>query len=145
MVFYGILAKLRHHLPSDILKTLYCSLFDIHIRYACQVWGQSNKDILVMVQRAQKKILRITNFKEEIHPSAPLYTKTKILNLTNTVTFNNCMLVFDHLNSSLPAMFDDLFKPFKEQHRHNTSGARRYVLNIPEMKNLFLLLQISPG
>ena len=35
-----ILAKLRHHLPSDILKTVY-SLFDTHLRYACQVWGQT--------------------------------------------------------------------------------------------------------
>ena len=47
------------------------------------------------------------------------------------------MLVFDHLNSSLPAIFDDLFKPFKEQHSHNTRGARRYILNIPKMKTSF--------
>ena len=37
----GILAKLRHHLPSDILKTVYYSLFDTHLRYACQVWRQA--------------------------------------------------------------------------------------------------------
>ena len=30
----GILAKLGHHLPSDILKTVYYSLFDTHLRYA---------------------------------------------------------------------------------------------------------------
>ena len=71
---YGILAKLRHHLPSNILKTVSYSLFDTHLRYACQVWGQSNSDILVMVQRAQNKALRIINFKEERHPSASLYT-----------------------------------------------------------------------
>ena len=47
------------------------------------------------------------------------------------------MLVFDHLNSSLPAIFDDLFKPFKEQHSHNARGARRYVLNIPKIKTSF--------
>ena len=47
------------------------------------------------------------------------------------------MLVFDHLNSNLPAIFDELFKPFKEQHSHNTRGARRYVLNIPKMKTSF--------
>ena len=133
----GIVAKLGHHLPSDILKTVYYSLFDTHLRYACQVWGQSNSDILVMVQRAQNKALRIINFKEERHPSAPLYTETKILNLTNIITLNNCMLVFDHLNSSLPAIFDDLFKPFKEQHSHNARGARRYVLNIPKIKTSF--------
>ena len=47
------------------------------------------------------------------------------------------MLVFDHLNSSLPAIFDDLFIPFKEQHSHNTRGARRYVLNVPKIKTSF--------
>ena len=47
------------------------------------------------------------------------------------------MLVFDHLNSSLPAIFDDLFMPFKEQHSQNTRGARGHVLNMPKMKNSF--------
>ena len=110
----GILAKLRHHLPSDILKTVYYSLFDTHLRYACQVWGQSNSDILVMVQRAQNKALRIINFKEGRHPNESLFTERKILViLINIITSNNCMLVFHHLNSSLPAIFDDLLK----QHR----------------------------
>ena len=132
----GIRAKLRYHLPFDILKAVYYSL-DTHLRYACQVWGQSNSDILVMVQRAQNKALRIINFKEERHPSAPLYTETKILNLTNIITLNNCMLVFDHLNSSLPAIFDGLLKPFKEQHSYITRGARRCVLSIPKMETSF--------
>ena len=47
------------------------------------------------------------------------------------------MLVFDHLNSSLPAIFDDLFRSFKEQHSRNTRGARRHILNIPKMKTSF--------
>ena len=37
----GILAKLRHHLPSDILKTVYYSLFDTHLSYSCQIWGKT--------------------------------------------------------------------------------------------------------
>ena len=139
----GILAKLRHHLPSDILKTVYILLSFWYISMLCMSGLGTNKsDILVMVQRAQNKALRIINFKEERHPSAPLYTETKILNLTNIITLNNCMLVSDHLNSSLPAIFDDLFKPFKEQHSHNTRKARRYVLNIPKMKTS-LWFQIS--
>ena len=38
------------------------------------------------------------------------------------------MLNFDHLNSSLPTIFD-FFNPFNE-HSHNTIGGRRYVLSI---------------
>ena len=34
-----ILAKLRHHLPSDILKTVYYFLFDTDLGYACQSLG----------------------------------------------------------------------------------------------------------
>ena len=89
-------------MPSDILTVIvYCSLFDTHLRYARQVLGQSNSGILVTVQRAQSKALRIINLKEEGHPSEPLFTETKILNLINIIILNNCMLIFDHLNSSL--------------------------------------------
>ena len=75
----GTLAKLRHHLPSDILKTVCYSLFDTHLRHACQVWGQSNHDILVMIQRAENKALRIINFKEETHPNEPLLLRQRDL------------------------------------------------------------------
>ena len=51
----GVLAKLRHHLPLDILKTVYYSLFDTHLHYACQVWGQSNSDILVWFKELKTK------------------------------------------------------------------------------------------
>ena len=37
----GILAKLRHNLPSDILKAVYYSVFDTHLCYACQLSGQA--------------------------------------------------------------------------------------------------------
>ena len=144
----GILAKLRHHLPFDILKTIYYSLFNTNLHYVCQVWKQSNSEILVLVQRTQKKALRIINFEEESHPSEPLLTETKILNLTNIITLNNYMLVFDHINSSLPAIFDDLFIPFKEQQSHNARGARGYVLNIPPffmVPDQFRLNQLRNG
>ena len=83
----------------------------MHVKFG----DKSNSDILVMVQRAQNKSLRIINFNEERHPSELLFTETKILSLTNIITLNNCMLVFDHLNSSLPAIFHKPFKCFKEQ------------------------------
>ena len=106
--------------------------------------GESNSDILVLVQRAQNKALKIINFKEERLPSEPLFTETKILNLTNIITLNNYMLVFDHLNSGPPAMFVDLLIPFNEEHSHNTMGARR-CFKYPKNENLFLWFQVSSG
>ena len=62
-------------MSSDILKTVYYSLFDTHLRCAGQVWGQDNSDILVMVQEAQNKALRIIhlNSKEEKHPCESIF------------------------------------------------------------------------
>ena len=59
----SILAKLRHHLRSDILKTVGILLFLIHIYIMHVRFGDkgSNSDILVTVQRAQNKALRIYN------------------------------------------------------------------------------------
>ena len=81
-----------------------------------------------MVQRAKNKSLRRINFKEERHPCDSLFNEAKKLDLPNMIALNHCMLVFDHLSSSLPAIFDHLFKHFKEQRSHNPRGARRYCL-----------------
>ena len=54
------------------------------------------------------------------------------------------MLVVNHLNSGLPAMFDDLLIPFKEQHSSNTMGAKR-CFKYPKNGNLFLWFEISSG
>ena len=40
------------------------------------------------------------------------------------------MFVFGRLNSSLPTIFDDLFKRFNEHYSHNTRGASKYVSNV---------------
>ena len=70
------------------------------------------------------------NFEVERDPCESLFTEAKILHLTNIITLNNCMLVFDHLNSDLPAIFHDLLKPCKNQNNQINRGARTYVLDI---------------
>ena len=42
----GILAKLRYYVTSELLKAINYSVFDSHMRYACQVWGQSKSRLL---------------------------------------------------------------------------------------------------
>ena len=90
--------------------------------------GTDNSDILAMIQRAQNNALRIINFQEERHQVHFYTLRQRYLNFI--IALNNCMLFFDHLNSSLSTIFDDLFKPFNEKHSHNTRGASRYVSNI---------------
>ena len=69
------LAKLRYYISADILKTIYYALFDSHMRYACQILGQSHGKTFDMIQSAQSKALRIINFKQSMEPSESLYQK----------------------------------------------------------------------
>ena len=127
----GVLASLRYYMSADILKINYCALVDSHMKYACQIWGQSHSKPFDMIQIAQNKALKIINFKQSIEPSEPLYQKLlKINKLKNNIVLNNCLFLFDKLTNNLPDVFDQFFQPFKEQHDHNTRGSQQYLLNI---------------
>ena len=124
----GILAKLRYYVSANTLKTIYYALSDSHMRYACQIWGQSHSKTFDMIQSAQNKALRIINFKQSMEPSEPLYQKLKINKLKNNIILNNCLFVFDKLSNNLPDVFDQFFQPFEEQHNHNTRGSSNIYL-----------------
>ena len=47
------------------------------MRYACQIWGQSNSKTFDMIQSAHNKALRIRSFKQSMEPAEPLYPKTQ--------------------------------------------------------------------
>ena len=37
----GLLSKIRHYVPKHLLRTLYYALFNSHLIYVCEIWGQS--------------------------------------------------------------------------------------------------------
>ena len=42
----GILAKIRHFVDGKTLKSLYFSLFNSHLSYCSQIWGQKDNNVL---------------------------------------------------------------------------------------------------
>ena len=62
----GILVKLRYDVISYLLKTIYCSVFDSYMRYACQVWGQSKNRLLTQIGISENKALRLLSFKDKV-------------------------------------------------------------------------------
>ena len=130
----GLLSKIRHYVTTDLLRMIYFTLFDSHMRYGCQIWGQNNNELLNSIQRAQNKAMRIINFKSFKDHSEPLYKQMKILKLKDLVTFNNCIFAYDQLSKNLPNVFTEYFKPTGRQHEHNTRGAKNLLLDIPNVK-----------
>ena len=60
----GLLVKIRHYTPKFSLKGIYCSIFNSHLIYGCQVWGQREieSQLLKTIGTLQDKAIRIINF-----------------------------------------------------------------------------------
>ena len=52
----GLLSKIRHYVPKHLLRTIYFSIFNSHLIYACEIWGQSqNSQQFKKLLKLQKK------------------------------------------------------------------------------------------
>ena len=128
----GILSKLRYNISADRLKTIYYALFDSHMRYACQIWGQSHSKTFDMIQSAQNKALRIINFKQSMEPSEPLYQKLKINKLKNNI-LNNCLFVFGKVTNIFQMYLISSFSPLKSSVT-TTPGGHNNIYSIFQNK-----------
>ena len=68
----GFPAKVRYHVDSKLLKTIYSAIFDSHFRYDYQLWGQIQIQTIECIEKTQNKALRIFNFKGSSEFSALL-------------------------------------------------------------------------
>ena len=53
----GILCKLKHFLPSYILKTIYCYSALPHLQYCTLIWANTYSSKLTKIRMLQKKLL----------------------------------------------------------------------------------------
>ena len=57
----GHLAKVRYYLSPKLLRTLYFCIFETHLRYGCQIWGQHRNHNLNDISNLQRIINFIIN------------------------------------------------------------------------------------
>ena len=69
----GLLVKIRHYTSKSLLKTIYYSLFNSHLIYACHIWGQTKANLFKEVQKLQEKALQIINFLPNKAPVNKIY------------------------------------------------------------------------
>ena len=96
----GLLAKIRHT-PKHLLKTIYYSVFNSHLIYASQIWGQSKSDHFRKLVKLQEKALRIINFLPDATPLRDIYMNLKVLKLPDYIALQNT-LIKDFFNEDLP-------------------------------------------
>ena len=115
-----------------LLKTIYYSLFNSYLIYACQVWGQ-NKKYLEKLSTLQVRTIRIINFKQHDHSVDELYNTNGILKIKDYIDLLNCLFVKTVIsNESLP-VFSKYFERSYNLHNHTTRQANHSSIKIYHM------------
>ena len=102
-----------------------------YISYGNLVWlftYDNNPDIL---EKLQRKCMRIINFKSFQAHTNPLFKNLKILKLKDVFQLELLKFVFDYKNKNLPHILNMLFKETGMTHSHNTRGVTNKNLYIP--------------
>ena len=114
-----VLSKLRHYVPKFLLKKTYYSIFNSHLIYACQVWGQ-NENCLKKLSSLQNKAKRIINFKQDFSVNE-LYNVNEILKIKDYIHLNNFLFVKDVLSNESLEAFSNYFTKSDDFHYHMTT------------------------
>ena len=74
----GMLSKLQRNTNFYILKTAYHSLFESHLQYGTQLWGQKKNKTTTTFQKFQNHALRKITFKKCHDCISCVYKECKI-------------------------------------------------------------------
>ena len=128
----GIMNRLKHVLSSEILFTLYKSMFLPNLNYGLLCW----KPKLNQVIKLQKKAIRIvTGMKYNAHTD-PLFKIMKTLKISDICILQEYKFCYKLEHNMLPVYFqNDIFIRNLNIHYHNTRIANAY--HLPRIKHEF--------
>ena len=131
----GLLSKVMHYMPKFLLKTIYYSLFNSHLIYASQIWGQIKTKLFQEVVKLQNKAIRIINFlpfnSSNINKT---YNDLKILKLPDFISLQNSLFVKDCFEKEIPNPFIKYFQKSGSQHSHRMRSAFKNCAFVPKVK-----------
>ena len=107
----GIFFKIRHLLPTNVLISLYYSLFASFLQYGIIGWGLAYDTHTKPIYLLQKKVIRAIAFKNFTSPSTPIFSELKILKLYDLFHLKLLTFVYESVNLISPTVFHNFLKP----------------------------------
>ena len=126
----GALSLIRHFVPLSVLRCVYYALFQPHIQYGLQIWGQditSNSRIA----RLQKIAVRIMTFAEYNAPSSPLFKRINIMPISDCIFLLNALTAYDNLNRLSPIAVQQILNLEYLSNQYRTRGVQNNLLKRP--------------
>ena len=132
----GMLARIRHYVSEDTLRSIYFGIFSSILSYGSQVFGQINSKNFRRIECLQNKAIRIINFANYKTSVSPLYKESKILKIGDYVKPQNFLLVLSDVKGQLPTALSNTFTLAQNLHRYNTRGASQHKMVIPAVRTV---------
>ena len=105
------------------LKTTNFSLFNSHLIYACQIWGQSKTKLFQVIEKLQDKAICIISFLAKGASVKEAYSTLKTLKIRDFISLQNVLLEKDIFEEKIPSPFMSYSKKMNTQHLHTTCSA----------------------
>ena len=125
----GIIYKTRKLLKENTLLTLYYSFVYPYFQYCIEVWGTTFKCYLDTLVKLQKRAVRCITFSNRLAHTDPLFSKLKILKLSEIYSFCISLFMFKFNKNLLPTVFDDMFTLNENIHLYRTRQS--LTLHVP--------------
>ena len=119
----GIFFKVRHLLLTNILVSLYNSLFSSFLQYGIIVWGLTYEVHTNPIYFLQKKVVRAIAFKSFTSPSTPTFSELKILKLYDLFELKLLTFVYESVTMISPICFHKFFDTLTSVHQYDTRQA----------------------
>ena len=119
----GMIAKLRHFIPSSVLTNIYKSLILPYFTYGLIAWGNASKNYLNKIVVLQRRVLHLIYFVDKKEHAIPLFVNAKILPSTFLYYEAVCKLMFDIHKDSAPSNITKLFTRTSNIHTYNTHSS----------------------
>ena len=113
----GIMYKMKHFLPLNILKTLYSSMILPHLTYGILAWGKEASSFFLL----QKKAVRIITSSKYNSHTDPLFKDLALLKVEDIYKINILKFYFKYCNNQLPYFFQQFsFQQQSDVHQYDT-------------------------
>ena len=133
----SLLLKFRYYIRKYLLRSIYHSIFNSHLIYACEIWGQIQTNCYFeKLLQLKEKGLRIINFKPQKTPSNCIFKENKILRILGFVNCKYTFFVRKSLRRGNVVIFNDMFIPLNLSHNHNIRAN-----NIPQNSEINMSLK----
>lgn len=120
----GMINRLKHFIPQQILRMLYNSLILPHLNYCLLCWGFSWNRIF----KLQKKAMRIITCSKYNAHTTPIFKNLGLLKINDILNLHLFKFYYKYVNNNLPVYLQsfDLLQR-SDIHSHNTRFSGQLV------------------